>query len=164
MQDFEAVYQAYFGDVFRYALRLTEGDRALAEDLTGDCFLKAMGAIHGFRGECELRVWLCQILKRLYLDHLRRQGRQAPVPLPDDLPDPADLEARFEQADEAMRAHQALHNLPEPYREVFSLRVMGGLSFKQIGQLFGKTDNWACVTYHRARGKLKDELEENDEH
>ncbi len=161
MQDFEAVYQAYFGDVFRYALRLTEGNQALAEDLTGDCFMKAMNAIDSFRGECELRVWLCQILKRLYLDHLRRQSRRTPAPLPEDLPDPEDLEERFMQADAAMRAHQALHSLQEPYREVFSLRALGGLSFKQIGQLFGKTDNWACVTYHRARGKLKDELEED---
>lgn len=162
MEAFEAVYQAYFDDVFRYALHLTKGNHALAEDLTADCFLKAMGAIHGFRGESELRVWLCQILKRLYLDHLRRQNRRAPLTLPDDLPDPGDLEDRFVQADEAMRAHRALHQLKEPYREVFSLRVMGGLSFKQIGQLFQKTANWACVTYHRARGRLMDELEEKE--
>ena len=162
MRDFEAVYQAYFGNVFRYALRLTEGNEALAEDLTADCFLKAMSAMHTFRGECQVRVWLCQILKRLFLDHLRRHSRRTPAPLPEDLPDPENLEERFLQTDEAMRAHQALHTLPEPYREVFSLRVMGGLSFRQIGQLFGKTDNWACVTYHRARGKLKDELEENE--
>ena len=161
MQEFEAVYQAYFGDVYRYALSLTGGDRMLAEDLTGDCFLKAMGAIHTFRGECELRVWLCQILKRLYLDHLRRVRRRPQEELPDTLADPSNLAERFERASEAMEAHHALHKLPEPYREVFSLRVLGGLSFGQIGQLFGKTANWACVTYHRARGKLKDQLEEN---
>ena len=73
MQGFESVYQAYFTDVYRYALSLC-GDAALADDLTSECFLKAMRAIGSFRGECELRVWLCQILKRLYLDHLRREG------------------------------------------------------------------------------------------
>lgn len=162
MQDFEAVYRAYFGDVYRYALRLTRGDQALAEDLCSDCFLKAMRAIHTFRGECELRVWLCQIAKRLYLDHLRRQKRPSPADLPDDLPDPLDVEEHFESADRAMRAHHALHALGEPYREVFSLRAMGGLTFRQIGDLFGKTANWACVTYHRARGRLMDELEEKE--
>ena len=75
MQGFESVYRAYFTDVYRYALSLC-GDAALADDLTSECFLKAMRAIGSFRGECELRVWLCQILKRLYLDHLRRDGER----------------------------------------------------------------------------------------
>lgn len=159
MQGFESVYRAYFTDVYRYALSLC-GDAALADDLTSECFLKAMRAIHSFRGECELRVWLCQILKRLYLDHLRREGREVPgdtLPEYGDSPDPAEI---FSHQDQAMRAHYALHQLPEPYREVFSLRVLGGLSFAAIGELFSKNQNWACVTYHRARQKLRDIMEE----
>ena len=159
MQGFESVYRAYFTDVYRYALSLC-GDAALADDLTSECFLKAMRAIGGFRGECELRVWLCQILKRLYLDHLRRDGKEVPSEsLPEDAntPDPAEA---FAQQDQAMRAHKALHRLPEPYREVFSLRVLGGLNFAAIGELFSKSQNWACVTYHRARQKLRDIMED----
>ena len=159
MQGFESVYRAYFTDVYRYALSLC-GDAALADDLTSECFLKAMRAIHSFRGECDLRVWLCQILKRLYLDHLRREGREVPggtLPEYEDSPDPAEI---FTGQDQAMRAHHALHRLPEPYREVFSLRVLGGLSFAAIGELFSKNRNWACVTYHRARQKLRDIMEE----
>ncbi len=159
MQGFESVYRAYFTDVYRYALSLC-GDAALADDLTSECFLKAMRAIGGFRGECELRVWLCQILKRLYLDHLRRDGKEVPSEsLPEDAntPDPAEA---FAQQDQAMRAHRALHRLPEPYREVFSLRVLGGLGFAAIGELFSKSQNWACVTYHRARQKLRDIMED----
>ena len=159
MQGFESVYRAYFTDVYRYALSLC-GDAALADDLTSECFLKAMRAIGGFRGECELRVWLCQILKRLYLDHLRRDGKEVPSEsLPEDAntPDPAEA---FAQQDQAMRAHKALHRLPEPYREVFSLRVLGGLGFAAIGELFSKSQNWACVTYHRARQKLRDIMED----
>lgn len=159
MQGFESVYRAYFTDVYRYALSLC-GDAALADDLTSECFLKAMRAIHSFRGECDLRVWLCQILKRLYLDHLRREGREVPgdtLPEYRDSPDPAEI---FSHQDQAMRAHHALHRLPEPFREVFSLRVLGGLSFAAIGELFSKNRNWACVTYHRARQKLRDIMEE----
>ena len=159
MQGFESIYRAYFTDVYRYALSLC-GDAALADDLTSECFLKAMRAIGGFRGECELRVWLCQILKRLYLDHLRRDGKEVPSEsLPEDAntPDPAEA---FAQQDQAMRAHRALHRLPEPYREVFSLRVLGGLGFAAIGELFSKSQNWACVTYHRARQKLRDIMED----
>ena len=72
-------------------------------------------------------------------------------------PDPAEV---FTQEDQAMRAHRALHRLPEPYREVFSLRVLGGLGFAAIGELFSKSQNWACVTYHRARQKLRDIMED----
>ena len=159
MQGFESVYRAYFTDVYRYALSLC-GDTALADDLTSECFLKAMRAIGSFRGECELRVWLCQILKRLYLDHLRRDGRELPsdtLPEHGESPDPAEV---FTQEDQAMRAHRALRRLPEPYREVFSLRVLGGLGFAAIGELFSKSQNWACVTYHRARQKLRDIMED----
>ena len=75
--------------------------------------------------------------------------------IPDpDMPDPATL---TEQQDELMGLYARLHRLAEPYKEVFLLRVLGQLSFRQIGQLFGKTENWACVTYHRARKKLQEE-------
>jgi RNA polymerase sigma-70 factor (ECF subfamily) len=159
VEGFEQVWQAYFGDVYRYALALCR-DKVLAEDIASDTFMKAMAAIDRFRGECELRVWLCRIAKNLYLDHLRRQGRQVSLETLPEPEDPADLEATFHRGEEAMRAHRALHLLPEPYREVFSLRVLGGLSFQQIGELFHKTANWACVTYHRARQQLRDSMEE----
>lgn len=61
----------------------------------------------------------------------------------------------------AMQIHMALHDLSEPYKEVFMLRVFGELSFRQIGDIFGKTENWACVTYHRARNKIIKRMEDN---
>lgn len=164
VEAFEQVYRAYFGDVHRYALRLTQGDSALADDITSDAFMKAMRSIHTFRGECALGTWLRRIARNCYLDHLRRHRRLAGPEALEQVPDDTDLEERFAIADQALRAHQALHSLSEPYREVFSLRVLGGLSFRDIGKLFAKTDNWACVTYHRARKQLLEKLEEEDEH
>lgn len=162
MAGFEEVYQSYFGDVYRYALRLCDGDKTQAEDITSDSFLKAMSAIDSFRGECELRVWLCQIAKRCWLDHLRRQGPLTSAQTLPDIPDPEDPADIFLVKDTAMNAHRTLHELPEPYREVFSLRVLGGLGFAQIGELFHKSANWACVTYHRARQKLRDSMKEEE--
>ena len=60
---------------------------------------------------------------------------------------------------QSLEIHQALHKLSEPYKEVFSLRVFGELSFREIGQIFGKTENWARVTYHRGKLKLQETLE-----
>lgn len=159
MAEMEQVYQAYFQDVYRYALKLCRA-APLAEDITSDTFLKAMERIHSFRGDCELRVWLCQIAKNCYLDHLRKTQRLVGEDALSQLPDPQDIADALATADEAMAAHRALHRLKEPYREVFSLRVMGGLRFEQIGELFEKSANWACVTYHRARMKLREEMED----
>lgn len=159
MNDFEAIYRAYFRDVFLF-VRALSGDDRTAEDVTADTFLAAMSAIGGFRGECDIRVWLCGIAKNKYYSRLRRDGRAAPEPVSPELPADTDVEAAVVDKDTASRAHAALHALPEPYREVFTLRVFCELSFKQIGELFGKTDNWACVTFHRAKAKLREGMED----
>ena len=77
------------------------------------------------------------------------------------LPDPSiGPEEAIVRQDESMRIHRLLHHLDEPYREVFTLRALGQLSFRDIGDLFGKSENWACVVYHRARARIKDKMEE----
>lgn len=157
-KDFERVYREYFDPVYRYALALTR-DANEAEELTQETFFKAMQAVDGFRGDCGVKTWLCGIAKNAFLSEKRRKQ---PEPL-DELPERADEaegpEGVLLQKDESRRLHRALHALPEPYREVFTLRVFGQLSFRDIGELFGKTDNWACVVYHRARARLQKETE-----
>lgn len=159
--DFETVYRTYFGDVYRYLTRLT-GDPALAEELTAETFFKALKAVDGFRGECDVRIWLCRIAKNAFYSHQKKNARAAPLReetlalLEDPSPGP---DALSEQKDEASRLRKLLHTLPEPYKEVFMWRVFGELSFKEIGRTFGKTENWACVTYHRARKMLIDRSE-----
>lgn len=158
-KDFERIYREQFEPVYRYALALTR-DAHAAEELTQECFFKALQAIDGFRGDCSLKTWLCGIAKNAFLSERRRKQ---PEPL-DEQPERADEGATPElqtlQRDESLRLHRLLHELPEPYKEVFSLRVFGQLSFRDIGELFGKTENWACVVYHRARGKIQAKWEE----
>ena len=156
MEDFEKIYSEYFDMVYGYCLRLTH-DPSLAEEVTQESFFKALKAIDSFHGECRLSVWLCQIAKNTYFTLLKKRKRTAPPP-PEDWADPQDLEERLGDRDEALRIHQVLHTLPEPYREVFWLRTFGELNFAQIGGLFEKTESWARVTYHRARIKIKEEL------
>ena len=71
----------------------------------------------------------------------------------------SNLEESIFDKETAFAIHKILHELDEPYKEVFSLRTFGELSFKQIAELFGKTETWARVTYHRARLKIKEELQ-----
>ena len=158
---FEEVYRRYFDEVYRFLCKLT-GDRALAEELTSETFFKAMKSIDRFRGECELSVWLCQIAKNTYYGYLRKNKRiVSENELAERIETAPDVLDQVLASDAADRAKQQLHALPEPYREVFMWRALMDMSFAEIGVLFGKTANWACVTYHRARKMLLERMEED---
>ncbi|MBR3715528.1 MAG: sigma-70 family RNA polymerase sigma factor [Clostridia bacterium] len=162
MTDFESIYKSYFSDVYLYILRLS-GDEHIAEEITSDTFFKAMKSIERFRGDCDVRVWLCQIAKNCYYSYVKKNTRTEYVD--DDqqyeLPEESlGVAEEYVRRDEIKRIEKILHDINEPYKEVFMWRVYADLSFKQIAQIFGKTENWACVTYHRARKMIKERLEE----
>ena len=152
MPDFEEVYRLYFADVYKYILALSR-DEAVAEEVTQETFFKALTAIDGFRGQCQLRVWLCQIARNQYLTLCRERKRFGEA---ETEPGDSGIKEDFADREAAKKLHRLLHDLPEPYKEVFSLRTFGELPFAQIGELFGKTESWARVTYFRARQKLKE--------
>ncbi len=160
MKKFEPVYQQYYEDVFRF-LRGLSADEHLAEELTQETFFRALRSIDSYQGKSELRVWLCAIAKNLYYSHCKKQKRFAPPP-DEDAADPASLKLTDMIADKdmALRIHKALHDLREPYKEIFTLRVFGELSFREIGEIFGKTEHWACVSYHRAKAMLQKQMKE----
>ena len=158
----EELYRTYFDIVYRY-IRSISQDGALAEEVTQETFFKALEKIDQFRGDCDVRVWLCQIAKNTLYDHLKKQKKQL---LGDEKLEEAEsdggelLEEKLAQRSQAMEIHKVLHRLSEPYKEVFSLRIFGELTFREIGMLFGKSENWARVTYYRARVKIREELEQ----
>ena len=154
----EKLYEAYYMRVFSYAMTMA-GDRHLAEEITQETFFRAFTKLNSFRGESDEVTWLCAIAKNLFTDEKRRQSRAGTMP-----EEAVSREKGAEQAaverDASFRVHLALHGLEEPYREVFELRVFGELSFQQIGRIFARTENWARVTFHRARAKLKERMEQ----
>lgn len=159
MTEFETIYRRYFTDVELYLRAITK-DPSLAEELTEQVFFQALKALPKFRGDCDIRTWLCTMAKNGYLSHLRKTKPLEDI-LEIQIPDSGKtIEERVEDKDQAMAIHRVLHNLPEPYKEVFSLRVFSQLSFEDIGAIFGRTANWACVTYHRAKSKIQKEMEE----
>ncbi len=157
-EQYARFYETCYMRVFSYVMTLA-GDRSLAEELTQETFCRAFARQREFRGESDEVTWLCAIAKNLFTDEKRRQRRRGEIP--DDLPDQAKSVAKtVEDRDSSFRIHLALHGLEEPHREVFELRVFGELSFRDIGTIFGKTENWARVTYHRARIKLQERMGE----
>ena len=160
----EELYRTYFDIVYRY-IRSVSQDGSLAEEVTQETFFKALKKADQFRGDCDVRVWLCQIAKNTLYDHLKKQKKQL---LGDEKLEKTEsaggelLEEKLAQRSQAMEIHKVLHRLSEPYKEVFSLRIFGELTFREIGMLFGKSENWARVTYYRARVKIGEELEYED--
>lgn len=136
-------------------------NQSLAEEITQNTFYKAMTAKHTYEGKSSEFTWLCSIAKNLAIDECRKNTKYASF-------DEASFEVSFdmvdnyEDQDTALQIHLILHELQEPYKEVFQLRVFGELSFSQIGTIFGKTENWARVTYHRARLKIKERMDEHE--
>ena len=163
MTQFEEIYGEYFDDVYNYIYRLS-GNRDIAEEITSETFFKALKAIDNFKGECEIRVWLCQIAKNSYYSFLKKSKHSVDI-------NDADIENLSEQNesleeqviknDQAERIRSILHLIDEPYKEVFMWRVFADMNFKQIGEIFKKSDNWACVTFHRAKKMIIEKLEED---
>jgi RNA polymerase sigma-70 factor (ECF subfamily) len=153
--DFEQIFSEYFSALYKYTLALCRNE-LIAEEIVQETFFKAFKKIDDFRGECKLMVWLCQIAKNTYYSHYAEGKKKCKL---SDEADDADVEILLIEKETVFEIHKKLHDLKEPYREVFSLRVLGELTFAQIGELFGKSESWARVTFYRAKTKLREELE-----
>ncbi|WP_295587563.1 RNA polymerase sigma factor [uncultured Oscillibacter sp.] len=156
--DLHEAYARHARTVYRFLLSQC-GDADLAEELTQETFYRAVCSIGRYDGTCKLSVWLCQIAKHLWYQHLRREKRESPLPEDggETLLPPAPS-AESETLDRAGRTDllRRVHGLPEPVREVVYLRSFGGLSFREIGDVLGKTETWARVTFYRGKERLKE--------
>ncbi|MEE0964640.1 MAG: sigma-70 family RNA polymerase sigma factor [Ruminococcus bromii] len=160
--EFDQIYSTYFKSVYLYVMQLS-GNEHIAEEITSETFFKAINSVDRFRGDCDMRVWLCQIAKNTYYSYLKKNKKELSIDESNlqNVADPdAYVDTQISEREEARLIRKILHDISDPYKEVFMWRVFGELSFKDIGDLYGKTDNWACVTYHRARKMIQSRLEE----
>lgn len=154
---FEKLYETYYMRIYSYAMTLAK-KQYIAEEITQETFYKAFTAKNTFRGEADIMTWLCAIAKNLFFDEMRRQSKNAEMLADTDADSGINIEREMEHRDTSYRIHLALNELEEPYRKVFELRIYGELSFRDIGILCEKTENWARVTYHRAKLKLQERM------
>lgn len=161
MGDFEAIYVQHFDGVYKYVFSLCRNE-TVAEEITQETFYRAMEHIDKFEGKCKLYVWLCQIAKNTFLTYAKKQKRHVSET---DIDLSKQIEPSFENEildkETVWKLHKLLHELSDPYKEVFSLRVFGELPFSQIGELFGKSDSWARLIFYRAKKELRRNLDEN---
>ena len=166
-KDMDIIYRKYYKDVFCFARSLS-GSVDIAEEVTQNTFCKAIQSAHKFRGECDIRVWLCQIAKNDYFNYVRKEKRNlknyADEDILDEIPDTSEpVLNQLEDVEEAEAIRAVLEDLEEPYKTVFSLKVLHEVSYEKIARTYGKTESWARVTYHRARLKIVKELEKKQE-
>ncbi len=158
--DFESIYRMYFKDVYLYLRSLT-AEEDTAQEITQEVFTKALRAIESFDGSSDIRAWLFTIAKNTYFTYCKRQRIYVDESALEGRADPGSCFAEcLEDEQRALQIHRYLHGMREPYKEVFSLRVFGELSFEKIGWVFGKSAGWARVTYHRARKQIMEYMEE----
>lgn len=160
MQNMDEIYEECFETVYKYLFCLTHNSD-ISEELTQETFYRAVKKIDTYNGKCKISVWLCQIAKHLWYNQCRKNKRIVDTDETFDIEDPQNLEEQFIAGEEKVLLYQKMQNLDEKTREVMYLRITGELSFKEIGEILGKTENWARVTFYRGKSKLK-EVDENE--
>ncbi len=160
MNDFDRVCHTEYQKVRRFLLKLT-GDESLSDELTQETFYQALRHWKDFRGQCAPSTWLCGIAKRLYFTWCRKPP---PTPVEAIPADAEDFTEALLDKERKLQAYALLHELPEPYREVVTLRTFGELNHEEIGTLFGKSASWARTIYYRGRQQLAHRMKGENEH
>ncbi len=154
MQSIEEIYEMYSRKVFLFLLSKTNNEH-LAEELTQETFFQAVQSIDRFRGNSSVLTWLCGIAKNIWLKYLKKH--QELLSIEDDIPeikDTKEINVQWEQKE----ILQLIHDMNEPTREVMYLRLISNLSFAEIGEIIGKTENWTRVTFFRGKQKIVKEI------
>lgn len=159
MNDFEKIYNDYFKLVYKYLLFLTNNPD-IAEDLAQETFYKAITKIHTFKKKSKISTWLCQIAKNLLLNEVRHNKKLNIIPLNDNenLKNYYIVEDFIILNDEKRKLYNEIEKLDKTTRLVILYRIHGNLSFKEIGALFNKSENWARITFFRGKENLKEGL------
>ncbi|MFS0861114.1 RNA polymerase sigma factor [Fredinandcohnia sp. 179-A 10B2 NHS] len=164
MANLDSIYRQYADDVFRYLMCLCH-DPILSEELTQETFYQAVKSIDRYNGQCKMSVWLCQIAKHSYYKYVDKKRKTKSQSLEDYQSFASPLtnpESELIEKEDKISFYRKIYVLENPYREVVLLRILGDLSFKEIGEIHMKTENWARVTYYRAKEKLGKEVDTDE--
>lgn len=157
MQNMEEIYEQYSSTVYKYLFCLTHNEDT-SEDLTQETFAIAVKEINKFKGNCKVSVWLCQIAKHLWYKQLKKNKKENHIDI-DEIAEIQELETIEDiicKNEDKLKLFKSMQKLDEISREIIYLRMIGNLNFIEIGEILGKTPNWARVTFYRAKQKIKE--------
>ena len=155
MQNIEEIYKEHSNTVYKYLFCLT-GNEDLSEELTQETFAIAVKEIKKFKGNCKVSVWLCQIAKHLWYKELKKKKRNISIEEISDIQDSENLENLIINKEEKLKLFKDIQKLDEKSKELIYLRMVGNLDFTEIGEILGKTANWARVNFYRAKQKIRE--------
>lgn len=153
--DIEQIYNDYFKIVYKYLICLTH-NKEIAEDLAQETFYKAIKNINHFRGECKISVWLCEIAKNLWFNELRKMKKLSSLEIEESVDVLYNIEEEFLMKQDLEQLYNKIQKLDNTVREIFYLKLFSNLTFKQIGEIKGKSEVWARVNFYRGKQKLKE--------
>lgn len=159
MEDMEQIYREHAQTVYKFLLSQCHNE-TLAEELTQETFYQAVRSIDRFDGSCKISVWLCQIGKHLWYQYVRKKKREVPVGEAAEDRAVSSAEEEILTRENHLDLLRQIHRLSDPAREVVYLRAFGGLSFREIGDVLGKTETWARVTFYRSKERIKGGFED----
>ena len=158
MQNIEEIYKNHANAVYKYLFCLTKNED-IAEDLTQETFAIAVKEIHKFKGNCKVSVWLCQIAKHLWYKELKKKTNKS-ISFIEDIEEEIETARTVEdivcQKEEKLKLFKDMQMLDDKTKEVMYLRMVGNLNFIEIGEVLGKTPNWARVTFYRGKQKIRE--------
>lgn len=163
--DMNIIYRCYYKEVYGFCFQLCGQNAHLAEELTQNTFYKAILSADSFKGNCEIKTWLCRIARNDYLNYLRNEKHlsktQAAEQVLELTPDPqTPILQKIEDSESVSEILQTLDSLETPYGEVFRLKIINDMEYKEIASIYGKSENWARVTFYRAKQKIIEALKE----
>ena len=157
MEDIEEIYKKYANLIKNYIFFITR-NRDLSEEIMQETFVVAIDGINKFRGDCEISVWLRSIAKKILYKRLKKDNLGKTISIHElELEDTKQVESEYIENNGKLKLYEALQNLDANTREVIYLRLTGELSFKEIGSILHKSENWARVTFFRGKQKLNKE-------
>ena len=153
-------FDEYYHTVFGFLMSLTDGDHDLAEELAQETFYRAVKNSSSFKGDSKVITWLCQIARYTFYQYVDKKKKRNEVYLEDSeiIHEESSVEDYLASKERKLEIYGLIQKLPESMKEVFLYRLTGDLSFRELGNICGKTENWARVTYYRAKQQLGKEL------
>lgn len=153
-------YGKYSDVVYRYLLSLTH-DEGLTEEITQETFYQAVKSVNRFDGSCKVTTWLCAIAKNSLYKYYKKHPHHEE--LDENQTTEHSIENDYIQKETYLKLLKKMHSFDEEIKELMYLRLFGNLSFREIGDIMSKPENWARVTFYRGKEKLQKEISRYEE-
>lgn len=154
MLSIEEIYREYAQTVYRFLYSYIH-DADLSEELTQETFIRAIKSLNKYNGKCKISVWLCQIAKHVLYQEFEKKSKNKSTVLDDNVKFyPYSTEELVVSSENKKEIYKIIQSLDDTTREVMYLRLTGDLSFREIGEILNKTENWARVIFFRGKSKV----------